>query len=91
MNPIPTAKDTTMKKFEIAKKITGTVTNHAAGFTTARLIVANTPVNGGLYEKACVFIGAIAIGSAVGAKTQQYVETVFDETKAAIDSSKANA
>lgn len=73
-----------MSAFSVAKSITHTVVGHSASFATARVIVANAPTNGGLYERAAVFIGAIGVGAFVGQRTSEYVDEVFDEIRAAV-------
>ena len=67
-----------MTKRDITKKVVGLVSSHAAGFATARVIVANAPTNGGPYEKACVFIGAVVIGSFAGDRIEQYTDEKID-------------
>lgn len=79
-----------MNKLDVTKKVVNLVSSHAAGFTTARVLVANCPVkNGSLYEKACLLIGAVVIGSMVGEATGEYTDKTIDKIVHAVQTSSA--
>lgn len=78
-----------MTKTAIAKKVVGTVSSHAAGFATARVIVANAPTNGGLYERACVVVGALVIGAMCGERVEQFTDKQIDAITGAFEQAKS--
>ena len=69
-----------MNKTNVTKNVVRFVSAHAAGFATARVIVANAPIKqGSIYEKSCVVIGALVIGSMVGEQVGEYTDKTIDK------------